>query len=73
LSTRGDDTESVNKNLLELKTVMLRDLLYIIAILFVIGWAIGVFGFAMGGLIHLMLVIAVIAVLLRVIQGKEPL
>jgi hypothetical protein len=52
---------------------MLRDVLYIIAILLVIGWAAGVFFFAMGGLIHLLLVIAVVAILLRLIQGKEPL
>jgi hypothetical protein len=60
-------------NLLNKNSFMLRDLLYIIAILLLIGWAIGVFGFAMGGLIHLLLVIAVVAVLLRLIQGKEPL
>jgi hypothetical protein len=45
------------------------NLLYIIAVLLVIGWAIGFLGYHLGGLIHILLVIAVIAVLLRVISG----
>lgn len=50
------------------------NLLYTIAIILVIIWAISFFGgFVTGGLIHLLLVIAVIAIVLRVIQGKRPL
>lgn len=48
------------------------NLLYIIAVILVIAWAIGFFGYAVGGIIHLLLVIAIIAVLLRVIQGNRP-
>ncbi len=43
------------------------NLLYVIAVLLVIGWAIGFLGYAAGGLIHLLLVIAVILVLMRII------
>ncbi|MBX3240867.1 MAG: lmo0937 family membrane protein [Chitinophagaceae bacterium] len=43
------------------------NLLYVIAVLLVIGWAIGFLGYAAGGLIHLLLVIAVVMVLLRII------
>jgi hypothetical protein len=46
------------------------NLLYIIAVILVIGWAIGYLGFQAGGLIHLLLVIALIAFLLRVIRGN---
>ncbi|OQA08847.1 MAG: hypothetical protein BWY67_01432 [Bacteroidetes bacterium ADurb.Bin397] len=46
------------------------NLLYIIAVILVIGWAIGFIGYQAGGLIHLLLVIAIIAVLLRVIRGS---
>jgi hypothetical protein len=46
------------------------NLLYIIAVILIIGWAIGFVGYNAGGLIHILLVIAVIAVLLRLIQGK---
>ena len=47
------------------------NLLYIIAVILVIAWAIGYIGFSTGGLIHILLVIAIIAVLLRLIKGKR--
>ena len=51
----------------------MSNLLYTIAVILVIIWAIGFLGYHSGGVIHLLLVIAVIAVLLRVIQGRRPL
>jgi tryptophan-rich sensory protein len=51
----------------------MKDLLYIIAVILVIAWAIGFFGFSAGGLIHVLLVIAVIAILVRIIQGRRIL
>lgn len=47
----------------------MSSLLYLIAIILVIAWAVGFFGFNAGSLIHILLVIAVIAVLLRIIRG----
>ena len=47
------------------------NLLYVIAVILVIGWAIGFVGFHAGGLIHILLVIAIIVVLLRVISGRK--
>jgi len=47
------------------------NLLYIIAVILVIGWAVGFVGFHAGGLIHILLVIAIIAVLFRVISGRN--
>lgn len=47
------------------------NLLYIIAVILVISWAIGFLGFHAGGIIHILLVIAVIAVLLRLIRGSS--
>lgn len=44
------------------------NLLYIIAVILVIAWAIGYFGYQSGGIIHVLLVIAIIAVLLKVIR-----
>jgi hypothetical protein len=49
------------------------NLLYSIAVILIIAWAIGFVGFHVGGIIHILLVIAVIAVLFRVIQGKRVL
>jgi len=51
----------------------MRNLLYYIAVILVIFWAIGFLGYHVGSIIHLLLVIALIAVLLRVIQGKKPI
>jgi len=48
------------------------NLLYAIAVILVIAWAIGFLGFQAGGIIHILLVIALIAVILRVISGKKP-
>ncbi|MDO9511918.1 MAG: lmo0937 family membrane protein [Bacteroidales bacterium] len=49
------------------------NLLYIIAVILIILWAIGFISYNFGGLIHILLVIAIIAVILRVIQGKKIL
>jgi len=47
-------------------------MLYTIAVVLVVLWALGFLAFHVGGgLIHLLLVIAVIAVLLRIIQGRR--
>ena len=44
------------------------NILYLIAVVFVIIWAIGFLGYHAGGLIHLLLVIAIIAVILKFIR-----
>ncbi|MFI5124844.1 MAG: lmo0937 family membrane protein [Chitinophagales bacterium] len=46
------------------------NLLYIIAVILVIAWAIGFLGYHAGGVIHILLVIAIVAVLLKVIRGS---
>jgi Family of unknown function (DUF5670) len=47
------------------------NLLYAIAVILLIFWAIGFIGYNIGGIIHILLVIAVIAVLFKVFQGKR--
>jgi hypothetical protein len=51
----------------------MSNLLYVIAVILILGWLIGYVGFNTGGLIHLLLVIAVIVVLVRIIQGRKIL
>jgi len=51
----------------------MSNLLYVIAVILVIAWAIGFFAYSTGGLIHILLVIAVIAIILRLIQGRRVL
>jgi Family of unknown function (DUF5670) len=49
-------------------------MLYTIAVILVILWLLGqITSYTMGGFIHILLVIAIIAVLLRVIGGGSPL
>jgi hypothetical protein len=47
----------------------MSSILYIIAVILIIGWLLGMFAFHAGGLIHILLVLAVIAILVRVIGG----
>jgi hypothetical protein len=51
----------------------MNGLLYVIAVILVVGWLIGFVGYHTGGLIHILLVLAVIAILLRLIRGSDPI
>jgi hypothetical protein len=46
-------------------------LLYLIAVILIIGWLLGFFVYSAGGLIHILLVIAIVAILLQVIRGSR--
>ncbi|MEI7937121.1 MAG: lmo0937 family membrane protein [Verrucomicrobiota bacterium] len=47
-------------------------MLYTIAVVMLVLWLLGlVSGYAIGGLIHILLVVAVVMVLLRIIQGRR--
>ena len=49
-------------------------MLYTIAVILLVLWALGlVSSYTMGGFIHVLLVVAVIVVLLRIIQGRKIL
>lgn len=47
------------------------NLLYVIAVILIIGWIFGFFVYSAGGLIHILLVIAVIAIVLRLVRGDR--
>jgi len=49
------------------------NLLYVIAVILVIAWLIGFTVYNAGNIIHILLVIALIAVILRIIQGRKIL
>lgn len=49
------------------------NILYAIAVFLVIIWAIGLFGYHVGGIIHILLIFAIIAVLLRIIKGQKSI
>lgn len=46
-------------------------ILYIVAVVFVIIWAVGFFAYSLGAIIHILLVLAVISILLRIISGNR--
>ena len=46
-------------------------MLYLIALILIIGWLLGFFVFSAGSLIHVLLVLAILAILLRVIRGDR--
>ncbi|WP_163411437.1 lmo0937 family membrane protein [Flavobacterium ajazii] len=49
----------------------MSNLLYTIAVILVILWALGFFMYSAGSIIHILLVIAIIAILFRLIKGRE--
>ena len=49
------------------------NLLYVVAVICVIGWLIGFIGYSTGGIIHVLLVIAIIAIIFRIIEGRRIL
>jgi hypothetical protein len=48
----------------------MSNLLYFIAVILIIFWLLGYFVYPSGNLIHILLVIAIIAILFRVIRGR---
>ena len=49
-------------------------MLYTIAVVLLVLWALGlVSSYTIGGFIHVLLVIAIVVVLLRVIGGRKPI
>ncbi|WP_299061362.1 lmo0937 family membrane protein [uncultured Polaribacter sp.] len=55
----------------------MRSILWLVAVIFIIIWALGVLGIVPGiatsSLIHTLLVIAVIVILYNIISGRKPL
>lgn len=49
----------------------MSNLLYTVAVIMIILWALGFFVYSAGNIIHILLIIAIIAVLLRLIKGKS--
>ena len=68
--TMGQFNEAVVPATTKGKNIML----YTIAVILVILWLLGlVTSYTLGGFIHILLVVAIIAILLRVINGRTPL
>ncbi|HIB49146.1 MAG TPA: lmo0937 family membrane protein [Flavobacteriaceae bacterium] len=51
----------------------MKDLIWLIVVILVVGWLIGFIGFgaAVGNLIHILLVLAVIMILYKLLTGRK--
>jgi ABC-type multidrug transport system fused ATPase/permease subunit len=49
----------------------MKNLLYVIAVVLIIGWAVGFLGFLAGSIIHVLLVIALIALILQLSMEEK--
>lgn len=49
----------------------MNSILYIVAVILVIFWAIGFFAYSVGAIIHILLILAIISILLRIIRGNS--
>jgi NADH:ubiquinone oxidoreductase subunit 3 (subunit A) len=49
------------------------NLLYVVAVILILAWAIGYIGYGTGGIVHILLFVALVAIILRVIQGRKLL
>lgn len=49
----------------------MSDLIWLIIVIMIIGWFLGVFYFDIGGFIHVLLVLAIIGVLWRLATGRR--
>lgn len=47
------------------------NILYIVAVILIIGWIFGAFVYSVGGLIHILLVLAIIAIVFNVVSGRR--
>jgi len=47
----------------------MRSILYLIAVILLIGWLLGVFVYSVGGLFHILIVLAIISFLIAIIRG----
>jgi hypothetical protein len=50
------------------KLIIMRSILYLFAVILIIGWLIGVFAYSVSGIIHVLLVLAIISLLLGVMR-----
>ncbi len=57
--------------ILLIKPDSMNNLLYTIAVILIIAWAIGFFALSIGALIHILLVLAIISILLKLIRGNN--
>jgi hypothetical protein len=49
------------------------NLLYLVAVVLIIGWLLGLFIFHVGAVIHVLLIVALVVIILKFIDGRKAL
>ena len=49
----------------------MENILYLVAAVLVILWLVGVVGYSAGGMVHVLLILAVISILVQIISGRR--
>lgn len=49
----------------------MRSILYVVAVVLIIGWLLGFFVYSASGLIHILLILAIVSILLAVIRRGD--
>jgi low affinity Fe/Cu permease len=49
----------------------MSNLLYTVAVILIIVWAVGFFAFSAGSMMHILLLIAIVSILVKVVQGDK--
>jgi len=47
------------------------NILYVVAVVLLISWAVGFFGYAAGGPIHILLVLPLVILIVRILRGRK--
>lgn len=50
----------------------MKDLIWLIIVILIIGWLLGMFAFDLGNLMYILLVIAAILIIYKLITGRQP-
>jgi hypothetical protein len=69
-STDAADDQALRWLTVGKETIVISTLIIVLLVLWLLGV---VTSYTLGGLIHILVVVAIVAVLLRVIQGRNPL
>jgi len=59
------------KNQLIMEKFIMEHILYLVAAVLLIFWIVGIVGYSAGGMIHILLVLAVISFSLEIIMGRR--
>lgn len=49
----------------------MNNFLYFVAIILLLGWAISVFAYSLSGLVHVLLILAILSFLFQLVRGKN--